>query len=67
MCLFAQATRLESTIYGVQWYEYSITDQKMIKLMLLRSQISCGFAAYNYFECDLPTFFNVRNACYIDY
>lgn len=36
----------------------------MIKLMILRTQTPCGLVAYNYFACDLPTFFYLKNSAY---
>lgn len=31
--------------------------------MILRTQKACGLSAYNFFQCDLPTFFKVPIQC----
>lgn len=59
--ILPQAYHLQTTLYNLQWYDFGLNEQKMIKLMIMRAQTPCGLAAYNYFACDLPTFFNVRN------
>lgn len=54
-----QAEHLHYILYDLNWLEYSIEEQKMIKLMLMRCQRPSGMNAFKYFYCDLETFHQV--------
>lgn len=51
-----QSDCLCETVYQLNWYDYSIREQKMLLLFMLRLQTPSSIQAYNYFICSHVTF-----------
>lgn len=57
-----QAENINLCVYNLNWFDYTVSEQKSLLMILIRKHRPMGLSAFNYFTCNLATFYWV--SCY---
>lgn len=61
------AELLQETIYDLNWYDYSVDEQKLVHIWMTRLMRRNAFSAFGFIHCDLKTFADVSILHKIDW
>ncbi|GAB0086698.1 hypothetical protein DMENIID0001_008070 [Sergentomyia squamirostris] len=69
LCLFGQfiyneTEKIFTTLYLTRWYEMSLSDQKIILMMMKMSKEPFGFKALGVYDINIVMFVQVIKACF---
>lgn len=54
--ILPQADKVNLCVYNLNWFEYTVAEQRSLLMILQRNHRPIGLSAANYFSCNLVTF-----------